>query len=154
MPDRCHLVATKGIFSTWIFWAAHVCWAWPKGSWVLWAAPCSKKCWQHLPPEPCSRLTSPPEISNRGLPPSQRAQGMDLGVCASGKQPTPPCTDGWGGLDSPFSATTSTPLLCKLPRLFPTSHWFSSQLFHWLDQKQISPTQFPQKLGSESQEGQ
>lgn len=124
MPDRCHLVATKGIFSTWIFWAAHVCWAWPKGSWVLWAAPCSKKCWQHLPPEPCSRLTSPPEISNTGLPPSQRAQGMDLGVCASGKQPTPPCTDPGGDwiphlvLPHPPHSSASSQAVSHFPLVF------------------------------------
>lgn len=64
------------------------------------------------------------EISNTGLPPSQRAQGMDLGVCASGKQPTPPCTDPGGDwiphlvLPHPPHSSASSQAVSHFPLVF------------------------------------
>lgn len=72
------------------------------------------------------------------------------------KGPSPPYINGWERFVSPFSAIIPTLLFCKLPECyFPPAAFHSSFSagLNWLEQKQFSPTHFPQNRGKRHQKG-
>jgi len=93
------------------------------------------------------------ELHRSPLALSQRCQEMYCGLRGGLKGPSPPHTNVRGWLVSLFGAITPIPLSCKFPGCYPLPtgvHPSFSTGLHWLEQKQFSPTQSPQKSGKGS----
>lgn len=71
--------------------------------------------------------------------------------------PSPPYINGWERFVSPFSAIIPTPLFCKLPECYLPPAGFHSSFsagLNRLEQKQFSPTHFPQNREKDTKKGQ